>query len=527
MASVRISVFVVLVLVVTVQAYGSWQADLDRLIRMEVGPEQEALLAKIVRLEPDWHEVAQRIRATGFPAPTRTGTLLDSTECLDGITRPWVLYVPSGYDPGVPTPMIVWLHGGVGRANIIDDPLGYIEEDRFRALAEEKAWLVLYPFGQHGATWWDRVGMANISHLVRTVKRDYNVDDDRVWMEGFSDGGSACFAHAMVAPTDYAAFVALNGHIGVGSLSGDLPLYAPNLVNSPLYVITTREDPLYPSHKMRRTIERARSAGADILYREYGGGHAFVYADQEMPLIARFFTRHPRDPLPHSITWEAGDPRYGQCRWFKIEEISTEEAAAWHGDYNTALVDDRITIGFVNDDAFEEGGVKIGTVVEQSAAEAMGLLPGDIITGAGDMAVDTIDDIYEFKATLKRGDAFSLEVKREGQEILLTGQIPEPGTYYVFKREKPSGIARVSSSANHIEVETSRVAAFKIFIHPDIVSLDDNLVVTWNGEVVYDAKVEGDIEFLLRNFLLNRDRMLLYAAGLYFETAGDRPPASQ
>ena len=522
MVWVRISALVVLITGLAVQAYGSWQADLDRLLTVEDGREQEASLARIVEVKPDWREVARHLEAITFPMPERRGALLDSTEGLDGVTRPWILYVPSTYDPAVPSPMIVWLHGGVGRANIIADPLGYTEQDRFRPLAEEKGWLVLYPFGQYGATWWDRVGMANISHLIRTVKRDYNVDDDRVWMEGFSDGGSACFAHAMVAPTDYAAFLALNGHIGVGSLSGDLSLYAPNLVNSPLYAITTREDQIYPSHKMRRTIEMARSAGADIFYREYPGGHDFGYADEEMHLFARFLERHPRDPLPHRITWEAGDARYGQCRWFKIEEISTGEAAAWHRDYNTALVDDRITIGFVDDDAFQQGGVKVGTVVEDSPAEAMGLLAGDIIIGAGAMAIDTIDDVYEFKETLKRGMPFSLRVKRESEEVMLAGEMPEPSTYYVFKREKPSGLAHVSVSANRIDVETSRVAAFKVFVHPDMVRFDDDLVVTWNGEVVYDAKVDGDVEFLLRNFLLNRDRKLLYAACLDFRSAPER-----
>ncbi len=82
-----------------------------------------------------------------------------------------------------------------------------------------------------------------------------------MWLGGFSDGASAAFLYGMVAPNDYAAFVALNGHMGVGSLDGNLPTYAPNLANTPVYAVTTFDDPLYPARVMRRTIEMAREAG--------------------------------------------------------------------------------------------------------------------------------------------------------------------------------------------------------------------------------------------------------------------------
>ncbi len=44
-----------------------------------------------------------------------------------------LLVVPEFYDPSRPTPLLVVLHGGVGRAGIMDDPLGYAAEDGFVA----------------------------------------------------------------------------------------------------------------------------------------------------------------------------------------------------------------------------------------------------------------------------------------------------------------------------------------------------------------------------------------------------------
>lgn len=498
-------------------AIADWRADLDRLLSMQQGVQQSGLVERVAAAEPDWKAVADYIQNLRFSEVETGRAVIDSTLCLDGEVRPWVLYVPSDYVPHVPTPLLVRLHGGVGRANILEDPLAYVEEDEFVPVAEEQTWFVLYPFGQEGATWWDRVGMANVNNLIHTVKRAYNIDDDRVWMEGFSDGASAAFTHGMVLPSDYAAFVALNGHIGVGSLDGDLPLYARNLSNVPTYAVTTRNDELYPSARMKPTIEMARDAGADILYRDLAGTHDFDYAPSEIPRIVRFLERHPRDPLPHKIVWEAGDPRYGQCRWFKIEKITTDAPAAWHTDHNAAMVDDRVTIGFVADDPFEGAGVKVGPVIEDTAAEGMGLERGDVIIGAGDMTIGTMDDLVEYKATLRRGSKIELTVNRNGGSMVLTGQLPEVGQYYAFKRETPSGLAVISFSANHIDVKTSRVGAFSVFVHPDAVNLDEDLVITWNGKTVHEGLVAPNMEFMLRNFLLNRDRQLLYVARLYIE----------
>jgi len=51
-----------------------------------------------------------------------------------------------------------------------------------------------------------------------------------------------------------------------------------------------------------------------------------------------------------------------------------------------------------------------------------------------------------------------------------------------------------------------------VMVHPDMFRLDEAVVIAVGGEVVYDAPVEPDLEYLLTNFLANRDRTLLYVA---------------
>jgi hypothetical protein len=498
-----------------------WKEDLDRLLGTAPGAVQEELVAQVIGGAPGWEAIASEIRAYEFHS-VRTGeAILDSAMCRDGVIRPFVVYVPPDYDPGEPTPLLVRLHGGVGRAEIIEDPMGYTVDDPFLEPAEEEGWLVLYPFGQDGATWWDGVGMANIRNLIRLAKVRYSVDDDRVWMGGFSDGASGSFTHAMVDPSDYGAFVPLNGHIGVGSQDGDLPLYAPNLSNSPLYVVTTKGDDLYPSARMAPSLRMALDAGGDVLYRELEGTHDLDYGDTEMPRIAGFLKRHRRDPFPPEIVWEAGDAAYGRCHWFQIDGILPVDPEPWHRDYNSAYRETRVTIGFVPADGGEEPGVKVGTVIEGTAAQEMGLVPGDVIVRGGRMAVDDMDGLVEFKATLERGDSIVLTVLRDGEEVTLSGTLPPVSNHLFFQRDRPSGLARVRFEGNRITVESSRVGAFSILIHPDMIRLDDDLAVTWNGQEMFRGRVTPNPEYMLRNFLANRDRELLYVARMQFESEAE------
>ncbi|MCK4511763.1 PDZ domain-containing protein [bacterium] len=498
----------------------AWRVALDNLVSAQDAAFEESLLEELLDLEPSWAEVAARLDSLCFPDIETPGVPeLRMATCIDGVERPWVIVTPDDYESDERTPMLVILHGGVGRADIVPDPLERVAENEFVAMAREHGWIAAVPFGQAGATWWEDVGTANIQALVRTVKREYNVDDDRVWMTGFSDGASAGFFFAMSDPTDYAAIVTMNGHMGVASLDGDRASYASNMAATPLYATTTFHDGLYPSERMRATLDMAERAGADIFYREFEGEHSFEpWGEEELPRIARFLERHSRDPFPSKISWEAAGGEFGLCRWFAIDETIIGKRAPWHLDYNAALVSDRITFGFVPDWEYEETGVLVSALSDGDyPATQMGMAEGDIIVAGNGTPVTSLDDLDDFKGTLARGDAFSITVERDGEELILEGLLPEKENYYIFKREVPSGAVRVRHSANRVDIKQSLVGSFRILVHPDMFNVNEPITVTVGDQVLFDGLVEPDLEFLLRNFLENRDRRLIYIAELEFQ----------
>ena len=297
-------------------AGSSWQDDLTALLMTDDEVIQTKLIEKIVKAEADWQEVTRAIQEQPFSQPEETGLILRQNLCSDDVERPWVLYIPESYNPAEPTPLLLALHGGVSRADLLEEPLAYAKETAYYQLAEERGMLAIWPMGQKDAVWWDEVGMDNLRDQLLTVKREFNVDDDRLYMIGYSDGASAGFCWAMLEPTWFAGFIALSGHLGVGSLDGDMPTYAGNLINTPLYAVTSFDDQLYPSARMRGTLEMALEAGGDILYREQEGPHDFSYAEAELPLITSFIERHPRDPFVPRLAWETVGAQYVQLIFF-------------------------------------------------------------------------------------------------------------------------------------------------------------------------------------------------------------------
>jgi predicted esterase len=484
-----------------------WRAGLDTLAHTPAGLRSDSLIARIVSAGPDWREVSTEIRLLAFSDTTKGRALFGSSVCKDGVDRPYAVYVPSGYDPRSPTPLLVHLHGIVERPEIEPRLNTYVGDSAIMAAAEERGWLVLFPFGQKGAAWFDEVGMGNVLKQIRTIKMHFNVDDDRVYLSGLSDGASAAFLLAMIMPDDFAAFVALNGSMGVGSEDGGFATYAPNMANTYIYATNADRDQYYPTAQMERAIGMAERAGAHILYRRLTGDHIGSVAALDYGPIFDYLEQHPRAPFPATVVWEAATPEFGLCKWLAIDEVTVDDAAPWYIDHNVALVDSTISIGLIPVETFPGPGVMVASMSNKDCvARQSGLEPGDIILAGNNIPIDGLADLNKLKATLRHGADVALKVMRGERELLLQGRVPSPRNYFVFQRQAPSAVLKAWYKDNRFEVESSRVGAFRLFVSPSMIALDRNVLVILNGKKIFEARIEPDIAYMLHHFLSSRDR---------------------
>lgn len=128
----------------------------------------------------------------------------NATVMTSGAPRPYLVYVPKSYGASKPVPLVISLHGAAGWAALQRDISGW------NRLADQHGFIVVYPSGVHlfsflsrGSGLWrveDTLGMdldvRYISDLMDKVERDYNIDRERIYVDGLSNGGGMAFVVA-------------------------------------------------------------------------------------------------------------------------------------------------------------------------------------------------------------------------------------------------------------------------------------------------------------------------------------------
>ena len=178
-----------------------------------------------------------------------------------GGERDGVRYVPTGYRPEQPAPLVLMLHGagGTGRRTI----------ETLMPLADAAGLLLLAP-DSRGRTWDVLMGgygpdIAFIDAALADTFARYAVDPAHVAAEGFSDGAS------------YAISIAIaNGDLFTHVLAFSPGFAAPpGQEGEPRFFVShgLRDEVLPIDMCSRRLVPALRRAGYDVTYHEFDGPH--------------------------------------------------------------------------------------------------------------------------------------------------------------------------------------------------------------------------------------------------------------
>src|SRR4051812_7790371 len=129
---------------------------------------------------------------------------------------PYALFIPSGYSPGKPAPLIVDLHG----LNIT--PLMQMLFDGTTDFADRYGFIVVAPMGFSLSGWWGaRSGRpGELSELdamtvLKSIREKYAVDGDRIYLMGHSMGGAGTFHLGAKYPDIWAGIAPISGAGGI------------------------------------------------------------------------------------------------------------------------------------------------------------------------------------------------------------------------------------------------------------------------------------------------------------------------
>jgi polyhydroxybutyrate depolymerase len=272
-------------------------------------------------------------KAASFHVRNRNnGSMISSGE-----RREYLLYVPRSYNSAKATPLVISMHGAGGW------PTQQMELDGWNRLADREGCIVVYPSGFEGGgprVW--RVAprpvvmkdVRFISDLIDRLESTYNIDRERIFADGASNGGGMAFvlsctlsdriaAIGLVAaaetlpwswcgvhrPMPMIAFHGTTDRI-VPYKGGHSPLAPETFPDVQTWVsiwarrnrcAPTTSDSLVASDATRREYTGCADGADVVLYTIRGGGHTWPGGK---PLPKLFFGSTSRDVDATSEMWK-------------------------------------------------------------------------------------------------------------------------------------------------------------------------------------------------------------------------------
>jgi hypothetical protein len=241
----------------------------------------------------------------------KPGTTLRSMSAASFAGTPYVVHVPMDYRGDEPFPLLIYLSGGGGLA--FDAVLSAGDG------IEHAGYLAVYPHAG-GAMWWEHKPTAMVHELLLEILRLYNVDADRVYLAGFSNGASGALYYSTLWPQRFAAIALLMG-AGVNSPNGEvLPLR--NILNVPVLLVHGDKDPLVPYSASVTTYDELRALHPRVapeLHILKNRGHEITLSTDDgytLPFLERF----RREPYPSSISVKIANLSFPRRYWLEIME---------------------------------------------------------------------------------------------------------------------------------------------------------------------------------------------------------------
>jgi predicted esterase len=223
------------------------------------------------------------------PFAGRTGdfkrhyVLADADEIM-----PYRLFIPKSYDGKKAFPLVVALHG-----------LGGTEDSMFGANyrmlpeVEKREYILVAPLGYRidggygrAANKRTQLSEQDVMHVLALVRKDYKIDNQRIYLMGHSMGGIGTWTLGAKYPSIWAA---------LGPISGVAdPRTVEVMRNIPEVVVHGDADTTVPVGGSRAMVAEMKKLGVDVNYIEVPGGSHTSVPGPNMSAIFDFFDKHKK-----------------------------------------------------------------------------------------------------------------------------------------------------------------------------------------------------------------------------------------
>ena len=220
------------------------------------------------------------------------------------------VYTPLDYDPEERYPIIIYLTGGNGFA---DSFMGVLRD------LVPSHYILVCPDSDY-RMWWEPDQFLMFDDLLKRVIQDYSVDQDRVYLQGFSNGGIATYLFGYSHPDRFAAVASLMGYSMFPREEKEVETeMSLNMLNTPLLIIHGDRDRVISIEPDRMLVGFLRANDIPHRFIEVSGGVHNISFENFHKDIMNFFRKNKRNPAPSKINLIVDNPKYNRNFWISVD----------------------------------------------------------------------------------------------------------------------------------------------------------------------------------------------------------------
>jgi len=257
----------------------------------------------------------------------------------DTLKSSYFIHLPKNYNPNKKYTMLIFLHGAVNynelRTFSTDDNLkGW--NKFYTKYANKHDVILVFPQADKNYNWLTSdKGFYMIPEIIRQIKSTINVDDNKVFLTGHSNGASGSFNYLVKQPTSFAGFYGFNTQpiVRTGGT------FIQNILNRSYINFSTDLDYYFPPQANDDLTALMQSLHIDYKdYRYNGYPHWFPEFNGSEPAHKILFDdllNRKRNPFPNKLIWETDDVKYGKVDWIEVTKLDTiSPKKEWQKNYN-------------------------------------------------------------------------------------------------------------------------------------------------------------------------------------------------
>lgn len=246
----------------------------------------------------------------------------------DSVKTSFIIHLPKHYTPQKRYSLLFFLHGAVRNNELIDYQMADWNlggwNRYYTKYAEPDDVILVFPRASKQYNWMlSDDGFFMVPEMLKQIKKAINIDDNKVFISGHSNGATGSFSYLMKQPTQFTGFYGFNTYPKV--FTGGT--FIENIKNRSFINFSTDNDYYYPPNANNDFTKLMNGISAD--YKEYrynGFPHWFPQFNESEPayqILFKDLKSRKRDPFPKKISWEFDDERNGNIDWISDIKLDT------------------------------------------------------------------------------------------------------------------------------------------------------------------------------------------------------------